>query len=233
MQEEKDLAVIANSFDTTTAQTGLFDQDSTVPGLGAVDTLVKQLVFQKPGDYGRFKRNPVQGYLFYQILEIKDPSDKPFEEVKEKVIDLVKNMKATILATEIAQKEAEMMQTGKSIESIAESYPVLSIQETTLTVASEDIEGIGRDPEFKKKVLELNQTKNVGGSQYQGRVYLFALKGRELPKDEEIDFKKAEIRRYLVQQLRQVFVGNDMKRIRETASIEILNPFFKTETPGT
>ncbi|MBF0280276.1 MAG: SurA N-terminal domain-containing protein [SAR324 cluster bacterium] len=233
MKDENNLSAIAESFDTSTKQTDFFDKDSTNLELGSVDALVKQLIFQKEGDYGRLKRNPVQGYLFYKILEMKEASTKPFEQVKEKVLESVKQMKAAELASEIAQKEVDNLVKGKSLETIADSYETLEVKETSLTSTADSIEGIGRDPEFKKKVLELNESKKVGGSQYQGKVYLFALKGRELPKDEDSVLGKERIRQQLIQQLRQVFIDNEMKRIRETASIEILNPFFKEETPGT
>ncbi len=233
MNDENDLAAIANSFDTTATPTVFFDQGSTVSELGSVDALVKQLVLQKAGDYGRFKRNPVQGYLFYKILEVKEPSTKPFDQVKEKTIAAVKQMKAAIVASEIAQTEEKALLAGKSLEAIAALYETLEIKETFLTATAETIEGIGRDPEFKKKVLELNETQKVGSSHYQGKVYLFAFKGRELPEDGSADLRKERIRQQLIQRLRQIFIDNDLKRIRATASIEILNSFFREETPET
>lgn len=232
MQAENDLAAIAKSFDTTSAQTDFFDQESSVEGLGSEQQLVNQMDSFKIGDYGRLKRNPLQGYVFYKLLETEAPAIQPFEQVKSEVIPLVKTQKATVLASEIAQKEANTLTSETSLAAIAEKHN-LTIEETSLTAASSAIEGIGADPEFKKKALALNETQRIGRSQYQGKVYLLALKSRELPKNEDVVAQKGAIRSRLIEQLRSTFGDKDMERLRATASIEILNPFFNNaNTPG-
>ncbi len=233
MQEENDLMTIAKSFNTTTTTTDFFDQTSIVPELGSTRALIEQLALRKVGDYGRLKRNPVQGYVFYKILEIKEPTTRPFDSVEEEVIRLVKERKARSLAAEIAQRAANALTTESTLESIAQAHQ-LTAQKTSFTANATEIPGIGRDPEFQKKVLALKAPQKFGGSQYQGKTYLFHLNKRYLPEDGNIDSKKAVIRQRLLSKLRQAISAKDMLRLRAAAKIEILNPYFRdTNTVGT
>lgn len=230
MEEEKDLAAIAESFGTSVAQTEFFDREDSVEKLGSLDVLADQLQSQQVGDYGRLQRNPIQGYVFYELLDVQEPSTKPFEEVETEVARLVEQQKAVDLASDIGQKESTALTDGKSLESIAASYG-LELGETTLTAVSDVISGIGYDPVFKKNVLALNDSRKVSGSLYQEKYYLIELKNRQLAEDENIDAKKQEIRQRLIAQIRQAFVDKDMQRLRDAASIEILNPFFRSDAP--
>ena len=230
MEEEKDLAAIAESFGTSAAQTDFFDQEDSLETLGSVDALAEKLQSLQVGDFGRLQRNPIQGYVFYKLLDVQEPATKPFEEVETEVSRLIKEQKAVVLASEVAQNESAALTGGKRLETIAASYG-FTVAETTLTAVSDMITGIGYDPEFKKNVLALNQSKKVGGSRFQEKFYLFVLKGRQLPEDDNIDVKKQTIRQRLIAQMRQVFVDKDMQRLRDAASIEILNPFFRSDLP--
>ncbi len=230
MEEEKNLAAIAESLGTSSAQTDFFDREDSLEKLGSVEALAEQLQSLQAGDFGRWQRNPIQGYVFYKLLDAQEPSTKPFEEVEAELTRLVKEQKAVDLASEIAQNESATLTEGKSLETIAASYG-LSVEETTLTAVSDMIAGVGYDPEFKKNVLALNESGKVGGSRFQEKFYLFALKDRQLPEDENIDVEKQVIRQRLIGQMRQVFVDKDMQRLRDAASIEILNPFFRSDLP--
>ena len=230
MPEENDLAALAKSFDTSLVQTDFFDEESALAGLGSVRPLVNQMNLLQTGDFGRWQRNPLQGHVFYRLLETQEPTLQPFEAVKDEIIALVQQEKAKTVAFEVAQNEAQSLNEGASLAAIAQRYN-LPVAETSLTAVSPSMEGIGADPEFKKQVLMLNEAQKTGLSQHQGRAYLFELKSKELQEGANFPRQKEEIRARMLQQLRQVLGQVDLERLRTTAKIEILNPFFASSAP--
>ncbi len=225
--KEKGLVELAKTYQTEVKTTDWFDESGVIDGLGSVRPLVSKLDLEEAGNFGRWRRNPVQGHVFYKLSEIQEPSTKPFEEVQEDVIRAVRLAKAQELVVQTAQGETDAMLAGETLAAIAERNN-LEVDTTSLTSQTEMIPGVGRSADFKKNALELNETTRLNASQYEGKIYLMVFKSRSLPED-ETGSEHAAIRDRLFQSLRQAFFEKEVKRLKDDADYKILNPYFDRE----
>ncbi|MFA6349669.1 MAG: SurA N-terminal domain-containing protein [Candidatus Omnitrophota bacterium] len=104
VNKKDDLNKIASSIGITVKETGLFGQTDPIPGLGWSAELLNALTRSKAGDYLAPVRNETSLYVF-RVKERKEPFIPEFNQIKNKVKDL--------MSKEMAQKQAkEQMQKG-------------------------------------------------------------------------------------------------------------------------
>jgi len=86
---------------------------------------------------------------------------------------------------------------------------------------------VGDNTEFRKVGLHLNQNKLFGLSLNENRADLIHFKKRTLAV-ENADEQKDKVRAQLRQNLQQALLSKELKRLRDSASIEVINPVFRT-----
>ena len=75
--------------------------------------------------------------------------------------------------------------------------------------------------------MHLNQNKLFGLSLNENRADLIHFKKRTLSL-ENADEQKDKVRAQLRQNLQQALLSKELKRLRDSASIEVINPVFRT-----
>ena len=75
--------------------------------------------------------------------------------------------------------------------------------------------------------MHLNQNKLFGLSLNENRADLIRFKKRTLAV-ENADEQKDKVRAQLRQNLQQALLSKELKRLRDSASIEVINPVFRT-----
>ena len=88
---------------------------------------------------------------------------------------------------------------------------------------------MGDNTEFRKVGLHLNQNQLFGLSLNENRADLIHFKKRTLAV-ENADEQKDKVRAKLHQNLQQALLSKELKRLRDSSSIEVINPVFRT--PG-
>jgi hypothetical protein len=86
---------------------------------------------------------------------------------------------------------------------------------------------VGDNTEFRKVGLHLNQNQRFGLSLNENRADLIHFKKRALAV-ENADEQKGKVRAQLRQNLQQALLSKELKRLRDSASIEVINPVFRT-----
>ena len=205
-----------------------FDKSEVIPGLGSASELVAELLRRKPGEMGVWKRNPILGHVIYRLSETKKPTTRPFEDAKEDVETAVRLEKAKSLALEAAKTTLMQVQGGAAMESLAENQG-LKMQTLEFTANTRFLPNMGDNTEFRKVGLHLNQNQRFGLSLNENRTDLIHFKKRTLDAEEAAE-QKDKVRAQLHQTLQKALLSKELKRLRDSASIEIINPVFRT--PG-
>ena len=205
-----------------------FDKSQVIPGLGSASGLVIELLSRKPGEMGVWRRNPILGHVVYRLSQAKEPVTRDFEEAKEDVETAVRLEKARSLALETAKTALTQVEGGENIESLAEKLG-LKTETLAFTANTRFLPGVGDNTEFRKVGLHLNQNQLFDLSVNENRADLIHFKKRTLPV-ENADEQKDKVRAQLRQNLQQALLSKELKRLRDSASIEVINPVFRT--PG-
>ena len=205
-----------------------FDKSQVIPGLGSASGLVTELLSRKPGEMGVWRRNPILGHVVYRLSQAKEPVTRDFEEAKEDVETAVRLEKARSLAFETAKTALTQVEGGENIESLAEKLG-LKTETLAFTANTRFLPGVGDNAEFRKVGLHLNQNQLFGLSLNENRADLIHFKKRTLAV-ENADEEKDKVRAQLRQNLQQALLSKELKRLRDSASIEVINPVFRT--PG-
>ena len=203
-----------------------FDKSQVIPGLGSASGLVTELLSRKPGEMGVWRRNPILGHVVYRLSQAEEPVTRDYEEAKEDVETAVRLEKARSLALETAKNSLTQVERGENIERLADKLG-LKIETLAFTANTRFLPGVGDNTEFRKVGLHLNQNQLFGLSLNENRADLIHFKKRTLAV-ENADEQKGKVRAQLRQNLQQALLSKELKRLRDSASIEVINPVFRT-----
>ncbi|MBT5834725.1 MAG: hypothetical protein HOH83_07995 [Deltaproteobacteria bacterium] len=203
-----------------------FDKSQVIPGLGSASGLVTELLSRKPGEMGVWRRNPILGHVVYRLSQAEEPVTRDYEEAKEDVETAVRLEKARSLALETAKSSLTQVERGENIERLADKLG-LKIETLAFTANTRFLPGVGDNTEFRKVGLHLNKNQLFGLSLNENRADLIHFKKRTLSL-ENADEQKDKVRAQLRQNLQQALLSKELKRLRDSASIEVINPVFRT-----
>ncbi len=205
-----------------------FDSNDVIPGLGSATALVPELLSRKSGEMGVWKRNPVLGHVIYRLSETKIPETRLFEDAKEDVYTAVRLEKAKAVAIETAKKVLTQVQAGTTLTKLVKKHG-LKVETLEFTANTRFLPNIGDNTEFRKVGLHLNENSRFGLSLDGNRADLIQFNKRSLNEDKSFE-EKDKVRAQLLQNLQQALLSKELKRLRDSASIEVINPVFGT--PG-
>ena len=205
-----------------------FDGTEVIPGLGSAAELVPGLVSRKSGEMGVWKRNPVLGHVIYRLSETKIPETRLFEDAKEDLFKAVRLEKAKAVAIESAKKALSQLEAGTKLNNLVKKHG-LKTETLEFTANTRFLPNIGDNTEFRKVGLHLNENSLFGLSLDGNRADLIQFKKRSLSEDKALE-QKDKVRAQLLQNMQQALLSKELKRLRDSATIEVINPVFGT--PG-
>ena len=205
-----------------------FDRTEVIPGLGSAAELVPELVSRKSGEMGVWKRNPVLGHVIYRLSETKIPETRLFEDAKEDLFKAVRLEKAKAVAIESAKKALSQLEAGTKLNNLVKKYG-LKTETLEFTANTRFLPNIGDNTEFRKVGLHLNEHSLFGLSLDGNRADLIKFNKRSLSEDKALE-QKDKVRAQLLQNMQQALLSKELKRLRDSATIEVINPVFGT--PG-
>lgn len=204
--------------------TDWFERNTVIEGVGSAFSLIPELQGKQPGVSGAWKRNPIQGHLFYKLLEREEPKPLSLSESKEQVEAAVRLQKASVLAKETAQQALEGMNSETVLETLAKQHG-LEVETAKFTAATRLLPKLGENPEFRKTALRLSIEQPFALSETAERADLMLIKGRTLDA-EQAATQRNQVRRRLEQTLHQAILELRVKRLRKSATVEVINPLF-------
>jgi len=227
---EKSISDWAAQYGKTAQESEWLDSSSTPDDLGSVQGLAQQASELQPKDHEVWTRNPLQGYVFYQIQEKQDSQARPFEEVREIATTQVQEK----LARELAQQKGagwltELQSEPTALERIAEELE-LEVATIAFNASTRFLPEIGDNPEFRKLSLKLDDSNPAAVSVYEGRTDLIVF-NRRFVDVEDPDTARERIRTNLRLELQRAIETKQIEALRSTAMIEVVDPVFRTTEP--
>ena len=135
--------------------------------------------------------------------------------------------KAEALSLEAAKKTLTQVRGGEDLESLAQQQG-LSTEIMEFTVNTRFLPLLGDNSEFRKVGLHLNENEPFGLSVNEKRVDLIRFRKRTYA-DGNSEEQKENVRTQLLQNLQQALLSKELKRLRESAEIEVINPVFRLQ----
>ncbi len=197
---------------------------------------------------GEITAEPVRtprGLYLLQVSEIREASQKPFDEVKR---DVAQAMLAEQQSDEAAQTAAKAflakLKGGATLESItvaesevrdqpqADAKPTR--QETPWVLKSQEaIPRIGASKELHDTIFALTKEAPLPGDAYKvGRsYYVVVYKDREIPDDAKFAATKETLRRDALSEKRDRVFRDWVEHLREKATVEV-NPALMPQAPA-
>jgi hypothetical protein len=166
----------------------------------------------------------MQGHLFYKLLERETPKLLSLFEAKEQVATAVRLQKASVLAKQTAQQALEGMDSGAALETLAQQHR-LEIETAKFTAATRFLPKLGENLEFRKAALRLTVEQPFALSETAERVDLMLIKGRTLDA-EQATTQRNQVRVRLEQTLHQAMLALRVNQLRQSATVEVINPLF-------
>ena len=227
---EKSISDWASQYKKIAQESDWLDSSSTVADLGSVQGLAQQANELQLKDHEVWTRNPLQGYVFYQIQEKQDSQTRPFEEVREIATTQVQEK----LARELAQQKGEgwlteLRSRSATLERIAEELES-EVATISFNASTRFLPEIGDNPEFRKLSLKLDDSNPAAVSVYEGRTDLIVF-NRRFVDVENPDTARERIRKNLRLELQRAIESKQIEALRSTAMIEVIDPVFRTTEP--
>lgn len=225
LDAEKDFAQLAQSSGGAVQESLLFGPDDIIPGIGSTQSLIVEMKEPKVGTRGKLQRNPVQGHVFYEVTEIQEPQDQPLTVVHDRVLkDLIQH-EAQMMAVQAAKAGLEQLKQGKILEDIGTEYKI-PLESTQAQLNNTYMPKVGSDEDFRKAVFALKESNRYGYSDHEGKTYLIRLKQTSYdPAGQTRD----AITTQLVAKQKQDFVTQELKQLRSTSNVKILNSQYKAD----
>ncbi len=214
----------AKRFKSKVLNSEWFDRTAVIAGLGSVSDLVPELIRGKTGEIGIWKRNPVLGHVIYRLNEKKLPEEQKFSDAKDDVFITLRLKKAKELAIERAKTALSQINSGTGLNEIAKKYE-LKIENLGFTANTRFLPKVGENNEFRKVGLQLNKKSRFGLSLDGNRADLILFKKRSFSENKAIE-QKEKVKEQLLQNMRQALMIKELKRLRDSATIEVINPVF-------
>ena len=205
-----------------------FDRKSIIKQLGSASELVTKLLKKTPGETGVWERNAILGNVFFHLVENKKPEKRFFDDAKEDVFTALSLEKAKTIAVQKAKEYIAILRDNDNMEDFIKKTG-LKTESIKFTAKTIFIPGIGKNEEFRKVSLNLNENQKFGLSLNNNLAHIIKFKKRTLNKENESE-QKREVKSKLLQDMQQALLIKEINRLRNSASIEIINPLF--QNPG-
>lgn len=200
-----------------------FDNRKTIPGVGSSAPLHAQLRTRKVGDSGVWRRNPVQGHVFYKILEKKAASLKPFGTVRKQAAQKVIAERSEEAAVAAAKAAFKNIKTYQGFKAAAKKRSAI-LKTTSFTAIEYSVPEIGTNKEFQQAAFRLSKEKPFGLSIKNKTAHLLFLKRRFLPKIDKEQEAKQQIETRLNNEWAQYFIDKEIERLKVATEIEVITP---------
>ncbi|HKI99620.1 MAG TPA: SurA N-terminal domain-containing protein [bacterium] len=216
---------VAKSLGQSVQTTPLFDSQAVLPGLGSAGPLYALISKRHKGNVGVWRRNPVQGHVFYQIEERKEAHLKPLDAVKAQVMAATQEQQRRDRAIAMAKEAYQKLQDGAHLDAFAKRLG-LKMGDVSFTVVDSSIKGIGVNQEFQRAAFGLNEKKPYALNIKDQKAYLIRFKRRFLPDPKDAAEKKAQIAQQVQKTLQQYVLDQQIQHLRSQVKVDVVSPGY-------
>jgi peptidyl-prolyl cis-trans isomerase D len=225
-----DAAAAAKSISVITSD--YFGRKDLLPGIGPANQFMDSV-------FGATEKSPPdmaplsQGFVVYQLMEVKPPATPTFEEVRSKIEEEFKNERANAL---LSQKTQELSDRAKAEHDLKRAAKELGATVKTSDFVAPD----GQVPDLGSMTGQAAQAFTMKPGEISGPInggsngVVLALLESQLPADTEFAAKRDQIREQLLQNKQQeifgLFVSNLRDQMEKSGKIKINQEEMKALT---
>jgi len=170
---KKNFEELSEEFDVEVNETGVFIPGPMIPGIGENREINDFAFASRPGTVSPIYRSRT-GFYICMVFERIKPGYIPFEEVKDRVGEVLTYRRRGKLAEEKATEIYAEITAGASLRQAAQRYGY-EVKETPHFSRSDRVPGVGRLAEFIITAFSLNQEVPVRVASSEGGSYLLEL----------------------------------------------------------
>jgi peptidyl-prolyl cis-trans isomerase D len=221
----KGLEPVAKELGATVKTSDWFDGSQVLPALGSSETLYNQVKSRRKGEVGVWRRNPVQGHVFYQVEDKKEPFVKPFDSVQKEVAALTAAEQRREAALSEAKAVYPKLKTAADFVAFARRSGE-PIQTVSFTATDPSIEGLGVNHDFQQAAFRLNDKSPFALSIKDNQAYLLRFKRRFFPEPDKAAEIKQQIAARMENTLQQYVLDSEIARLRSQVQIKVEAPEY-------
>lgn len=206
--------------------TDLFSQDGD--GLNLEDSAgFAKAAFDLPNDEISEVQQLGKNYYLIKVIETIEPETQPLEIVKESIVLTLTAKLQKEAAREVAQALLKKAESTDTIEQLANENN-LSVVSTDLFTQSQDIDGIGRAPEFVKAAFGLGKENPIhkGVLEVGQNFYIIGFKEKVLPEEAKIAQTLGDLKKQVAYMKQGQYFQSWIEALKTSAKIDINTKFL-------
>ena len=223
-----DLDEAAGELGLMVQESGLFQRQDPVPGLGAAPQVADAAFQLADGAVSDALASP-RGPVFIAVVEKKDPYVPPLEEVKDRVREDLIRTRATDLSRQRAGAVAASLKDAKDFAAAAKAQG-LEAKETQLVGRESALPDIGVSPEVDKVAFVLPAGGVSDPVQTADGTVIVRVMERDPVTPEEFRIARERFRAELLNERRGQFFTAYMTKAKTRMSIEVRNDVVRRLT---
>jgi peptidyl-prolyl cis-trans isomerase D len=214
-----DLDTAAAEAGTTVQESGLFQREDPIPGLGAAPEVAETAFLLGDGEVSDAIPSP-RGIVFITVSEKKDPYVPALEEVRDRVREDLIRSHATELSRQRASQIAATLKTAKDFAAAAKAQG-LDARETELVTRGAALPDVGISAEVDKVAFILPAGTVSDPIQTPDGTVIVRVAERDDVTAEEFRLARERFRAELLNERRTRFFSAYMTKAKERLSIEV------------
>jgi peptidyl-prolyl cis-trans isomerase D len=218
LKTPSDFDSVAQQHGLTVHESGFFQQDEPIAGIGLAPNVSQQAFAMKIGDVSDAIRTP-QGYAFLTVLAKQDSYLPKLEEVKAKVRDAVLKEKAVDAARQKAAEVDAAMKSG-DFEKAAKAAG-LEVKTTDFITRGAQVTDIGQSPAVDAAAFSLPKDGISDPIVTGTGAAIIKVVDKQTPSASDFAAQKESLRSEILNQRRNEFYSAYMNKARQRMDIKI------------
>jgi len=195
----------------------------TLPGIGNAPQFMEAAFAQSTKAALDMIQTP-QGYVIYQVLDVKPPATPTFEEIRSRVEEEFKNQRATELLSQKTQELADRAQAEHDLKKAAKELGA-TLKTSDLVDPNGQVPDIGSMAGPASQAFALKPGEISGPISSAGTGAVLQILEKQQPSETDFTAKKDEVRDTLLQQKQNelfgLFVSNLRQQMEKSGKIKI------------
>lgn len=221
--EKEGLDSVATALNVQLATTDWFDNTSVLPTLGSAGPLYQALLKAPVNRTGVHRRNPLQGHVFYELVDRQGAVTKTLTVVRSAVVGKVRDEKSIEAALAAAKSGLKSITTDAAFTEFARKHG-LSTQKVEFSATERSIPTLGANRDFQRRAFRLDKSQRFGLSIQERKAYLLRFNERFMPQGKDAEKFKAKIAQKIEQEWGEYFISNEIERLKAQIRVELLIP---------
>jgi peptidyl-prolyl cis-trans isomerase D len=220
IDDPADLNTVANELGVMLQESGLFQREDPVPGLGAAPQISDAAFRLNDGEVSDALNSP-RGPVFIAVTEKKDPYVPALDEVKERVRQDLIRERATELSRQRAAQIAVSLKSAGSNFAAAAKAQGLEAKESELVTRDAALPDIGVSPEVDRVAFTLPAGSVSEPIQTADGTVIVRVVERDEVTPDEFRLARERFRAELLNERRGRFFTSYMSKVKDGLEIEV------------